>query len=82
MTKLKQVLLNVPVSDRDNAIHHSRIQQVVKDGEIKLAGQGRILLRPSGTEPVVRIMVEGEDAILVESVANEIATVVAETAKN
>jgi phosphoglucosamine mutase len=44
--------------------------------EKKLAGKGRVLLRPSGTEPVVRVMVEGEDAHMVDNLARDLAVVV------
>jgi phosphoglucosamine mutase len=46
---------------------------LVKDAESQLKGNGRILLRPSGTEPLVRVMVEGEDEKLTSDVANQLA---------
>jgi phosphoglucosamine mutase len=49
---------------------------VVTDAEHKLDGRGRVLLRPSGTEPVIRVMVEGEDSVLVDELVNQIAEVV------
>ena len=52
------------------------VQSAVKSVEEKLAGRGRVLLRPSGTEPVVRVMVEGEDDGLVRSLCGELAHVV------
>ena len=48
----------------------------VAEVEEKLAGRGRVLLRPSGTEPLIRVMVEGEDSALVESSAVAIAEIV------
>jgi phosphoglucosamine mutase len=51
----------------------------VKAVEIELKGKGRVLLRPSGTEPVVRVMVEGEDVTQVEKLTNQLAEVVEES---
>jgi phosphoglucosamine mutase len=48
----------------------------VSDVESRLGKSGRVLLRPSGTEPVVRVMVEGEDPAIVESLARELAEIV------
>jgi phosphoglucosamine mutase len=48
--------------------------------EARLAGTGRILLRASGTEPLLRVMVEGQDAELVNNIAEELATVVRDAA--
>jgi len=48
----------------------------VRAAEAELKGAGRVLLRPSGTEPVVRVMVEGADAALVSRLAEEIAAAV------
>jgi phosphoglucosamine mutase len=52
------------------------VREAVARAEADLAGRGRVLLRPSGTEPVVRVMVEGEDRIHVQALADSIATVV------
>ena len=48
--------------------------------EQKLNGKGRVLLRPSGTEPVVRVMVEGEDLTLVEELARDLASLLEKAA--
>ena len=53
------------------------VTQAVKSIEGRLAGRGRVLLRPSGTEPVVRVMVEGENLEEVTALAEELAAVVA-----
>src|SRR6185312_8662538 len=71
--KLPQKLLNVHTSCK---LDHPTIQQAVQNAEKQLADRGRVLLRPSGTEPVIRVMVEGEDATQVETLANELAKVV------
>ena len=52
----------------------------VADTEQQLAGRGRVLLRPSGTEPVVRVMVEGEDEHIVTSLTEQLAEVVSREA--
>ena len=49
------------------------VKRAIRDGEAKLAGNGRLLIRKSGTEPLIRVMAEGDDAGLVESVVGEIA---------
>jgi phosphoglucosamine mutase len=54
------------------------VERAVSEAESRLGGEGRILLRPSGTEPVVRVMVEHEDAAVCRRVCEEVARVVAE----
>ena len=56
------------------------MSEALKKTEARLNGKGRVLLRPSGTEPVVRVMVEGEDQMLVEELANDLARVVEQAA--
>jgi len=51
-----------------------KVQKAVNEGESRLGKKGRILVRPSGTEPVVRIMVEGEDSELIVRILNDIAS--------
>lgn len=58
MEKLPQRLVNVPVADRDAALADAGFAEAVAREEAALAGRGRVLVRPSGTEPVVRVMVE------------------------
>jgi len=76
MTKLPQVMINVHMRKREDLSQNSLVQNAVKQTEEKLAGRGRVLLRPSGTEPVVRVMVEGEDRQQVKELAQELAAVV------
>jgi phosphoglucosamine mutase len=80
MDKYPQCMVNVPVASKINPDDFPQIQQAVADAEQKLADQGRVLLRPSGTEPLIRVMVEGQDADLVENLANQIADEVKEAA--
>ena len=77
MTKYPQLMINVPVSSRVDLDSKPAVQEAVTSAEKRLAGRGRVLLRPSGTEPVVRVMVEGEDARQVEEEAGQLASVVA-----
>jgi phosphoglucosamine mutase len=76
MSKFPQVMINVALADRAKLSNNPDIDSVVEKAENMLDGRGRVLLRPSGTEPLVRVMVEGEDGSLVQSLAEEIATVV------
>jgi len=76
MRKLPQMLVNVQLSKQVEVVSLPIVQQAVRDAESTLGRQGRVLLRPSGTEPVVRVMVEGEDAIRVEQLSNQLADVV------
>ncbi len=57
-----------------------QIKSEVTEAERALNGKGRVLLRPSGTEPLLRVMVEGEDGVLVKQWAERIAGVVREVA--
>ena len=70
-----QTLINVPVEDRALA-ESEPVKEAVARVESRLAGKGRILLRPSGTEPVVRVMVEHEDEAVCREVCEEVAEVV------
>lgn len=78
LTKYPQILLNVQVGKEDHSIEQPRIQQALKSIETELGNLGRVLLRRSGTEPVVRIMVEGRDELHVKRLAEQLAGIVAE----
>lgn len=71
-----QVLINVKTAKKINLDTHADIQAALVSAETKLAGSGRVLLRASGTEPKIRVMVEGEDATLVQELAEKIAQAV------
>ncbi len=79
MTKYPQQMINVRCQQRDAIETSDIVSEAVRATEAKLAGKGRVLLRPSGTEPVVRVMVEGEDQVLVEELVGELALVVEKT---
>ncbi|MBL0143070.1 MAG: phosphoglucosamine mutase [Betaproteobacteria bacterium] len=76
LTLLPQVLVNVRVRADVDAMGDERVREAVKTAEAALAGRGRVLLRPSGTEPVLRVMVEGEDGSHVRALADAIAATV------
>ena len=81
MPKYPQVLLNVSVERGFDPSCEPQVQEAIGRVEQRFGGRGRIVLRASGTEPVIRVMVEGHDATLVKNGAREIATVVEAAAK-
>ncbi|GAA2520055.1 phosphoglucosamine mutase [Pilimelia columellifera] len=76
VTPLPQVLINVPVADRTAGATDLAVLAAVADAEAELAGAGRVLLRPSGTEPLVRVMVEAPTARAAGEVADRVAAAV------
>ncbi|MCP4700350.1 MAG: phosphoglucosamine mutase [Gammaproteobacteria bacterium] len=81
MKKYPQRLLNVPVKEQKGILELPAVQAAVRDAENLLADKGRVLLRPSGTEPVIRVMVEGSDAEQVDAAVNDLASVVREVSE-
>lgn len=81
MPKYPQVMENVRVAKKIDPFSSTQITDAVARAEAKLAGTGRIVLRPSGTEPVIRVMVEGRDEKLVREICRELASVVAAAAE-
>ena len=76
MSKCPQLMINVGVSKKVDIDANKAIIKAVEDAEKRLDGRGRVLLRASGTEPVIRVMVEAEDSQLVHKVATDISAVV------
>jgi phosphoglucosamine mutase len=76
MAKFPQVLLNVKVAQRFDPSGVPAVQDAVARIEQRMAGDGRVVLRPSGTEPVIRVMVEGRDEDATRAAATELAAVV------
>jgi len=76
MEKYPQSLVNVGAKEPGRVVGLARVKHAVGETEHALAGTGRVLLRPSGTEPLVRVMVEGQDASQVTRLADELAAVV------
>ncbi|MDZ4098032.1 MAG: phosphoglucosamine mutase [Methylophilaceae bacterium] len=80
LTLYPQVLINVVVKQRINLDANTSLQAAVKAAEAELDGKGRVLLRASGTEPKIRVMVEGQSRDIVQKLAEKIADVVREVA--
>jgi phosphoglucosamine mutase len=78
MTVYPQVLINVRDVDKDRVADDEGVQQAVREVEAELGDTGRVLLRKSGTEPLVRVMVEAADAESVRAYADRLAAVVQE----
>ena len=73
-----QVLINVRVENASTVLKNEKISESVVEAESMLNGKGRVLLRPSGTEPLLRVMVEGED----DNLVNQCAEIIAETVRS
>ncbi len=80
MPKYPQTMVNVRTEARLDPGQSPEIRRAVADAERTLADAGRVVLRASGTEPVIRVMVEGEDEEQVAALANQLASVVADAA--
>jgi phosphoglucosamine mutase len=76
MTRMPQVLINVPDVDKARAHSDETVLAAVAEEEAVLDGKGRVLLRPSGTEPLVRVMVEAETHDQARQTAERLAKVV------
>jgi phosphoglucosamine mutase len=80
MQKFPQTMINVPVSatGQKHLSASEKINALVSEIEAELDGQGRVILRPSGTEPVIRVTLEGSDQSQVERLAQQLADTVRE----
>jgi phosphoglucosamine mutase len=76
MTKYPQVMENVRLAHKLDIDSSAPIQRAVHNAQTRLAGNGRVVLRPSGTEPVIRVMVEGRDEKLVRALVKELVAAV------
>lgn len=81
VTKFPQQMINVRVQDKAVVLNSDLLKQSVAEAEAAMQGRGRVLLRPSGTEPVIRVMVEGQDERLVRLQVEKLADVVREISK-
>ena len=81
MTVLPQALVNarVPNHKKENYMDYPEIAQAITVLEEKFAGEGRVLIRPSGTEPKVRVMIEGKDQQIIEAEAKKLAELIQNT---
>lgn len=77
MTSYPQLLVNVRVKTKEGWEQNAAIAEAIKKGNEELGSEGRILVRPSGTEPLIRVMAEGQDTKQLEVICNSIAEVVA-----
>lgn len=75
-TPFPQTLINVRLSKMSNPYDNANLVKIFEDAQQVLVNQGRILIRQSGTEPVIRVMVECQDQLLCESLAQQIANAV------
>ncbi len=82
MFKYPQKLVNVRLKKRVNLGDYPAIENAVNETEKELGNSGRVLLRTSGTEPLVRVMIEGEDVTQVDSLAHSLASRVEEVLQN
>lgn len=80
LQKFPQTMINVPVGQdgRERLAGSGRIREAVRDIETELNGMGRVILRPSGTEPLIRVTLEGSDSRLVQRLAQQLADTVRE----
>ena len=76
MTTYPQLLVNVRVATKEGWEKNEAIAAAIAKGEAELGSEGRILVRPSGTEPLIRVMAEGPDQAQLDKICNEIADVV------
>ena len=76
MNKMPQTMINVRMSEKQDIANNKTVLSAVAKVEKELGQTGRVLLRPSGTEPVIRVMVEGKDPHTVNRLAAELSAVV------
>jgi phosphoglucosamine mutase len=76
---LPQVLKNVRYKS-GKPLENAKVRTAIKQAQARLNGQGRLVVRPSGTEPVIRVMVEGDDKVLVEEVVDGIVEALTQAA--
>jgi phosphoglucosamine mutase len=77
MRKFPQSMVNIKTTNAKEITKNKAVQLAIADIETRLGENGRVLLRPSGTEPVLRVMVEGEDSQTVDQLAKELSELVA-----
>ncbi|WP_321394146.1 phosphoglucosamine mutase [Emcibacter sp.] len=75
-TPYPQLLKNARYADGSNPLDSQQVQEAIREGEERLNGTGRVVIRKSGTEPVIRVMAEGEDESLVSNVVDDIVATV------
>jgi phosphoglucosamine mutase len=78
-TPFPQILKNVKFKG-GKPLEDARVKVAIKDAESQLASTGRLVIRPSGTEPLIRVMAEGQDEVLVEKIVDDLCDVIAKSA--
>ena len=83
MTKYPQFMVNIRTTDAAKLAFYTDddIKAILEDGKNKLGNGGRLVVRPSGTEPLIRVMAEGEDETFTEAVAKQVAEQIEEKLK-
>ncbi len=76
MVSYPQLLLNVKVKSKDNWQQNEKIKEAIAKGEAELGSDGRVLVRPSGTEPLIRVMAEGADQEQLQRICHAIGAVI------
>ena len=78
MEELPQALVNAKVANhkKEHYLEYPEIAQAIQELEDKFAGEGRVLIRPSGTEPLVRVMIEGKDKAQIQAEAEHLANLI------
>jgi phosphoglucosamine mutase len=77
MNKMPMFMINVPLNGQSSPLESEQVKAALQQAEQQLNGRGRVLLRPSGTEPLIRVMVEGEEETMVHALTQSIADAVA-----
>ncbi|NMA52246.1 MAG: phosphoglucosamine mutase, partial [Peptococcaceae bacterium] len=78
MERLPQLLVNVQVADKDAVMKSPVLKEAIQQEEKNMGGSGRILVRPSGTEPLVRVMAEGRDMLQLEGIVGRLTNIIKE----
>ena len=78
MDVLPQALVNASVANhkKERYMEYPEIAEAIRELEEKFAGEGRVLIRPSGTEPLVRVMIEGKDSQVIRQEAEKLANLI------
>ncbi len=76
LPRYPQILHSIPVRDPGLLHHHERLQEAIASFQARLDGVGRLIVRPSGTQPVIRVMVEGKDEALIQQVGAELSRLI------
>lgn len=82
MEKQPQMLVNIKLEDKDNILSHTLVTAALAQAEEKLGEWGKLVVRPSGTEPLVRIMAQGPEQYLLEEVIDEISSAIYKAQEN